>query len=157
MSNKKKLNNIQIFIKENGNFRNECNSSIKGEDLIDNKIKGILKENKLSSNQDNNNIKEINIEPKISNHKKSKKINNINNVNLLEKNNIKMKTHVLGNKLNLNVNKTIRNKKEIKSENFISFYINDNIKNYLYNFKDNTITTTKYNIFTFIPKGLLFS
>ena len=156
MSNKKKLNNIQIFIKENGNFRNECNSSIKGEDLIDNKIKGILKENKLSSNQDNNNIKEINIEPKISNHKKSKKINNINNVNLLEKNNIKMKTHVLGNKLNLNVNKTIRNKKEIKSENFISFYINDNIKNYLYNFKDNTITTTKYNIFTFIPKGLLY-
>jgi len=43
-----------------------------------------------------------------------------------------------------------------KQEKFIEFYINDNKKNKVYNLNDNTITTTKYNILTFIPKGLLF-
>ena len=47
-------------------------------------------------------------------------------------------------------------KKETKKEKFIEFYINDNNKNSIYNFSDNTITTTKYNLFTFIPKGLLY-
>ena len=36
------------------------------------------------------------------------------------------------------------------------FYINDNEKNILtYNFTDNKINTTKYNLITFIPKALL--
>ena len=43
-----------------------------------------------------------------------------------------------------------------KEEQFIEFYINDNIKNKQYKLKDNYISTTKYNLFTFIPKGLLF-
>ena len=43
-----------------------------------------------------------------------------------------------------------------KPEEFLEFYINDNLKNAIYKFKDNTITTTKYNIFTFLPKGLLY-
>jgi magnesium-transporting ATPase (P-type) len=43
-----------------------------------------------------------------------------------------------------------------RQEKFIEFYINDNKKNKIYKLKDNTITTTKYNILTFIPKGLLF-
>jgi len=43
-----------------------------------------------------------------------------------------------------------------KQDQFIEFYINNNRKNKIYNFKDNTITTTKYNLFTFIPKGLLY-
>ena len=43
-----------------------------------------------------------------------------------------------------------------RQEKFIEFYINDNRKNIIYNLKDNTITTTKYNVLTFIPKGLLF-
>ena len=47
-------------------------------------------------------------------------------------------------------------KQEKKDEKFIEFYINDNIKNSVYKLKDNTLTTTKYNIFTFIPKGLLY-
>jgi hypothetical protein len=86
MSNNKNLNNLQIFIKEKGNFQNEFNSSIKGEDLIDNKIKDLLKPNKLCSNQDiNNNIKDIKIEPKISNHIKSKKNKNSNNANYFTK------------------------------------------------------------------------
>ena len=43
-----------------------------------------------------------------------------------------------------------------RQEKFLEFYINDNEKNKIYELKDNTITTTKYNILTFIPKGLLF-
>ena len=43
-----------------------------------------------------------------------------------------------------------------KKEQFIEFYINDNKKNKIYKLKDNTIITSKYNIFTFIPKGLLY-
>ena len=36
------------------------------------------------------------------------------------------------------------------------FFINDNKKNVEFNLKDNTITTTKYNFITFLPKGLLY-
>ena len=46
--------------------------------------------------------------------------------------------------------------KSEKKEQFFEFYINDNHKNRIFKLKDNTITTTKYNIFTFIPKGLLY-
>ena len=46
--------------------------------------------------------------------------------------------------------------KDEKKEQYIEFYINDNIKNKIFKLKDNTITTTKYNIFTFFPKGLLY-
>jgi len=49
-----------------------------------------------------------------------------------------------------------REEKEEKKEEYIKFYINNNIKNSPYKLKDNTLTTTKYNIFTFIPKGLLY-
>ena len=46
--------------------------------------------------------------------------------------------------------------KDVKREQFIEFYINDNIKNKIYKLKDNRITTTKYNVFTFFPKSLLY-
>ena len=46
--------------------------------------------------------------------------------------------------------------KEHRKEEFFEFYINDNNRNKVYKLKDNTISTTKYNIFTFIPKGLLY-
>ena len=42
-----------------------------------------------------------------------------------------------------------------RASNF-EFFINDNEKNAEFKLKDNTITTTKYNIITFIPKGLLY-
>ena len=45
---------------------------------------------------------------------------------------------------------------ETKQEQFFEFFINDNVNNKIYKLKDNTITTTKYNLFTFIPKGLLY-
>ena len=43
-----------------------------------------------------------------------------------------------------------------KQEQFKEFNINDNVKNREYKLANNHISTTKYNIFTFIPKGLLF-
>ena len=43
-----------------------------------------------------------------------------------------------------------------KQKQYIEFNINDNIGNKVYKLKNNYISTTKYNIFTFIPKGLLF-
>ena len=46
--------------------------------------------------------------------------------------------------------------KNIKKEEFKEFYINNNMKNKSYYLKDNHITTTKYNFFTFIPKSLLY-
>ena len=46
---------------------------------------------------------------------------------------------------------------EFKQENqFYDFCINDNIKNKPLKIKNNEITTTKYNIFTFLPRGLLY-
>ena len=46
--------------------------------------------------------------------------------------------------------------KNVKKEQFFEFFINDNHRNRIYKLRDNEITTTKYNIFTFIPKGLLY-
>ena len=46
--------------------------------------------------------------------------------------------------------------KSDKKEQFFEFYINNNNANKIYKLKNNLISTTKYNVFTFIPKGLLF-
>ena len=52
--------------------------------------------------------------------------------------------------------KKIKMDESEKQEQFIECYINNNHKNRIYKFKDNTITTTKYNLLTCIPKGLLY-
>ena len=60
-------------------------------------------------------------------------------------------------KTNVNCNKNETNTNTKKITTFYNFYINDNQKNKeVYHFKNNKIDTTKYNIFTFIPKGLLY-
>ena len=46
--------------------------------------------------------------------------------------------------------------KETKHEHFLEFYINNNAKNKSFKLCDNTINTTKFNVFTFLPKGLLY-
>ena len=46
--------------------------------------------------------------------------------------------------------------REAKHEHFIEFYINNNAKNKSFKLSDNTINTTKFNFFTFIPKGLFY-
>ena len=58
-------------------------------------------------------------------------------------------------KLLANHTKTESRESKLQEE-FFEFYINDNNSNKIYKLKDNTISTTKYNIFTFIPKGLLY-
>ena len=60
--------------------------------------------------------------------------------------------------INQETKKENNNNKDInKEKSFYNFYINDDAKNKeFYNFKNNKIDTTKYNIFTFIPKGLLY-
>ena len=49
---------------------------------------------------------------------------------------------------------------EIKSENthtpYLEFFINNNKKNSEFKLKTNYISTTKYNLITFLPKGLLY-
>ena len=52
--------------------------------------------------------------------------------------------------------KNMRLESNEKEEEFIDFYINNNKKNKNFKFRNNYISTTKYNIFTFIPKGLLY-
>jgi magnesium-transporting ATPase (P-type) len=52
--------------------------------------------------------------------------------------------------------KNMRIESNEKEEEFVDFYINNNKKNKSFKFRNNYISTTKYNLFTFIPKGLLF-
>jgi len=44
---------------------------------------------------------------------------------------------------------------EKQDELYLEFFINNNIKNKEFKLHDNTITTNKYSLITFIPKGLL--
>ena len=57
-----------------------------------------------------------------------------------------------------NVNKSKKKGEVEKGENKKEhrFFLNDNKKNKIYDHKNNTITQTKYNILTFLPKALLF-
>ena len=84
-------------------------------------------------------------------------LNNSNNKNI-ENNNLN------NNNNNDNNNKNLKNKNlsslsaktNIIKDKFYEFYLNDNKKNKsTYNYKNNEITTTKYNFLTFIPKSLI--
>ena len=54
-----------------------------------------------------------------------------------------------------NVSNKLKDTKNYDEKHCISFYLNDNESNKKYKLKNNKITTTKYNVFTFLPKGLL--
>ena len=54
----------------------------------------------------------------------------------------------------LNIDSDIANHSENDNQ-YIYFHINNNKENKRYKLKKNKISTTKYNIFTFLPKGLL--
>ena len=56
----------------------------------------------------------------------------------------------------LSVKQTKIETRDTREDQFFEFYINDNKKNLEYKLKNNNISTTKYNIFNFFPKGLLF-
>ena len=50
----------------------------------------------------------------------------------------------------------INNTRDSKEDQYFEFYINDNERNAEYKLKNNSISTTKYNFITFLPKGLLY-
>ena len=130
MSFSKEKNDIILF--DNKNEIKNNNNDIIEQSPLSKKVKRFLRKKNIYSS------KRLNIDNKIIN---SKNIKITNDFNLVTMKNDK--------KLRLSLN--IENK-----EQFLEFYINDNIKNSIYNLEDNTISTTKYNIFTFLPKGLLY-
>ena len=151
------------------NYNNENNIKIQRKCLM--KCKEILKNKALSSkiNIFDNKKYDMNIinksldkENYLGNAKQKNKIKM--NSYIIDKDNSKKRFALSNEKSNeiisLNLdnlnNQLIFRKKSTKQEEFIVFYINNNKKNLMYKLKDNTISTTKYNIFTFVPKGLLF-
>ena len=75
-------------------------------------------------------------------------------INLKDKN-VEKDSSVLSNEQKLEDIQDNFSFSDIKNDNYdyMEFCINDNEKNK--EIKDNTISTTKYNVFTFLPKGLL--
>ena len=151
------------------NYNNENTLKIQRKNLK--KYKEIIKNKALSSKTNIFVNKQMNMDLNIN--KSSNKENYLGNAK--HKNKIKMNSFIIdkdNNKKRLGLNIEKSNdiislkwdnldyqsffKKDTKKEEFIVFYINNNKKNLIYNLNDNTISTTKYNIFTFLPKGLLF-
>ena len=61
---------------------------------------------------------------------------------------------IMVNKHNLNLDSDSNCHSDINNQS-LYFHINDNKLNQKYKYKNNKITTTKYNVLTFLPKGLL--
>ena len=121
----------------------------------------------LISNQNNRNIININSSTKDNTmnstlaqpyKKKLMKSSNSNNSSKINNNNL---DNIQDNKNNENNLEPIMEapplEKIIKREDLYEFYINDPEKNTVeLFFKNNKISTTKYNAFTFLPKALLY-
>ena len=83
-------------------------------------------------------------------------IKNKNFNNDLEKQEISQRVLLTNKEKENENNKKTKNEKDTINQLY-TFYINDNIKNKEnYGFNNNKIDTTKYNILTFLPKGLLY-
>ena len=63
--------------------------------------------------------------------------------------------NIISNKQNLHIDSSEMVYQSETYNQLIFFYINDNIANKKFKIKNNKISTTKYNIITFLPKGLL--
>ena len=115
--------------------------------------------NKYISNEDNNEFpKKIKIKTKYNSlcqkqlHKDIKKQNEFNLKRSIKRDIQKSKDN--GSTFHFD------NVSEIKSDvthiSNLEFFINNNKKNSEFKLKNNTITTTKYNLITFLPKGLFY-
>ena len=174
LTNERNKYNLNIHKNENSNKDNKFN----GQNLVTRKNKDNLRIKKSISMKNTNfnlRIVKLNLDRNISRETNAKNDNNSINVNSITKieikscmsniNEKKMKLK-LDNEKNsrihsLDMEMILKNQSQIykkgsKHEEFIEFYINDNNRNSIFNLKDNTITTTKYNLFSFIPKGLLY-
>ena len=148
----KKINiNINHNININTNLKNETNVNDEQKNS-DTKSKKKMRSCIMGFEQDDSKAND-----KIYKNKASK--DSINNVSRdKDKNNLSRNKDIETSfKMEkLLANQTNTETKETRQEQFFEFYINNNNKNKIYKLKDNTINTTKYNIFTFIPKGLLY-
>ena len=161
---------------------NHKHLSKKRESLINHKRSFILNSKKAISmrqiyNNDcsnSNNAKGVSIKPKRRRIQslimypeiddKSKKV--VNNTSNKDKDKDKEKSSALdismfNKESSFQMNKYLANHirvetHETKHEQFIEFFINNNARNREYKFRDNTISTTKFNFFTFLPKGLMY-
>jgi len=160
----KKLNKKTTIIEESSFLSNQSESFKENKDISD--VKEVKKEVAFSENKPNtlnrtasiyhknmsyNKIKlnDKNEKKNILSEYRSKKSNSKNQYSKLER---IFKTKISNN--NLTITSDIKSD-YTRSSNF-EFFINDNEKNLEFKLKDNTITTTKYNFITFIPKGLLY-
>ena len=172
----KKATSMRNIKKENKKINININHNIN----INANINQIKRDKEFDNNSSHFNSKLIekdllNIKNSLGKDKfDNQNIDNNNNENLDKKNNQnnkkdkQSKTDVLNNKnvpqsLSTKIDKLLLKQLKVdtkddgKQEQFIEFFINNNSKNEeLYDLKDNSISTTKYNIFTFIPKGLLY-
>ena len=138
MKNKKSISMRQIFNEDKNNKENiyipKSEQSVEKEEKMNTFILGYGSEKQSDKN---NKLMNSLLEHKSKSKSKSNGESSCRIQNLIERN-------------------TKIDSTNDKQEKFLEFYINDNKKNKVYNLNDNTITTTKYNILTFIPKGLLF-
>ena len=121
---------------------------------------------KCNSNVFSNDIKSKNFETKIKGMKMKSCIygpikkfseHKIYNPGQLSENEIQSKEEEFSNKMDKSFLKNTKiESRDTKEDQFIEFYINDNKKNMEYHLKNNNITTTKYNLITFLPKGLFY-
>ena len=130
MSFSKEKNNNILFVNKNEIKIN--NNDITEQSSLNKKVKRFLRKKNIYSS------KKLVFENKFMS---SKNVKNTSDFNIVTTKNDK--------KLRLKLNNE-------NKEQFLEFNINDNVKNSIYNLEDNTISTKKYNIFTFIPKGLFY-
>ena len=144
--------NINTHLKRvNHTIDNQENSDGKGKTKMKSCIMGFEQDGNQNDN-DKNNFKTV-----LNKKKLSKDNININNLSKDVNNLSRSRDNETSFKMEkLLANQTKTETRDTKHEQFFEFYINDNIRNKIFKLKDNTINTTKYNIFTFIPKGLLY-
>jgi len=132
--------NINTNLKENGNSKENDNQAESKPQSEEGKIKGMKMKSCIFNDSDRLKDKKAILSMNL-NRAKSREIKDIDSSVKMEK--------LLEKQSKLET-------KNSKKEKFLEFYINNNEKNKIYNLKNNTITTTKYSIITFIPKGLLY-
>ena len=184
--------NLQIYLKLSGKNNNDnlniCkNNSIsynknKNKEIKYNKKTTIVEEPSISSNQPDNQEKEVKKLQEIISIKNEKKNVISRTSSIFDKKNSNNKSNSVVKKSDKDSKSRKSNRKyskfekifktKITSSNYdinssdiksdythassYEFFINDNDRNLEFKLKDNTIVTTKYNFMTFIPKGLLY-
>ena len=142
-----KINNKKIVKFEEGGISRTKND-LNEKNIQKNDLKYIIK---VNNNTIKKNVEVINEEEDVKSYgSKSKfKGKNIGKNSSMSSKTDEQKSEELQNNFSFS---------DIKNDSYeyMDFCINDNGKNAVLKLKDNTVSTTKYNVITFLPKGLLF-